>query len=397
MSHHVNQSGSTTSNVSEIEQYPGLDALTDDVRSLLDATEVEDFQSGLDWYRLLAGTTCAADEQVRLMVLRRGGRASAALPLVMRARSRAPELSSLTNYYSSRFVAPIHADTPIDDLARLIAALRQLRPRPASLTLAPMDRDDRRYALLHEALKSAGLVAFEYFCFGNWYLPAGPYRGAADDYLASRPGEVRSTLRRMARRFDAAQGQIEIVTAASDAERAVAAFNAVYALSWKRPEPHPAFMPGLVQLCARRGWMRMGIAWLDGQPIAAQLWVVCGGRASIFKLAYDERHARYSPGTLLTAALMRRVMDVDRVEEVDYMTGDDGYKRTWMSQRRERWGLVAYDPRVATGAWLAAKEAAGRLAKASLARLGRRGLRAAPTAGEAAASSTANLSLRATP
>jgi CelD/BcsL family acetyltransferase involved in cellulose biosynthesis len=62
---------------------------------------------------------------------------------------------------------------------------------------------------------------------------------------------------------------------------------------------------------------------------------------SIFKLAYDERFAQLSAGSVLTSQLMRQVIDVDRVAVVDYLTGDDAYKRDWMSHRRERVGVRA--------------------------------------------------------
>jgi hypothetical protein len=50
---------------------------------------------------------------------------------------------------------------------------------------------------------------------------------------------------------------------------------------------------------------------------------VRAGRAEIFKVAYDEAHKALSPGTLVTALVMEHVLEVDRVREVDYLTGDD--------------------------------------------------------------------------
>ena len=47
--------------------------------------------------------------------------------------------------------------------------------------------------------------------------------------------------------------------------------------------------------------------------------------------------------------MMQHVIEVDRVHEVDYGSGDDPYKKDWMSARRERWGLVARNPRTARG------------------------------------------------
>ena len=99
-------------------------------------------------------------------------------------------------------------------------------------------------------------------------------------------------------------------------------------------------------------------------PIAAQLWLVRGGRALIYKLAYDEEYKRFSAGSVLTAELMRHAIDVDRVDDIDYLTGDDAYKADWMSQRRERLGMVAFDPITVRGLASAVRHGAGRLRRA---------------------------------
>ena len=63
---------------------------------------------------------------------------------------------------------------------------------------------------------------------------------------------------------------------------------------------------------------------------------------------------------------MKHAIDQDQVREVDYLTGDDVYKQSWMTHRRERWGLVAYDPMTVGGAAGLVREAAGRAAKSVL-------------------------------
>ena len=64
---------------------------------------------------------------------------------------------------------------------------------------------------------------------------------------------------------------------------------------------------------------------------------------------------------MLTAHLMRHVMDEDRVGEIDYLIGDDAYKKSWMDRRQERWGLVAYNPLSLRGTMGLLKTAAGAL------------------------------------
>jgi hypothetical protein len=180
---------------------------------------------------------------------------------------------------------------------------------------------------------------------------------------------VRNTIKRMTKKFAADGGTLQVVSHTQDLPAAIAAYQQVYAASWKRPEPFADFSPGLLTTCASQGWLRLGIAWLNERPIAAQLWIVANDRAEVYKLAYDEEFKAYSPGTLLTAKLMQHAIELDNVKEIDYLIGDDPYKETWMSHRRERWGIVAYNPRTLTGLVGLTREVLGRWAKPWLTRI----------------------------
>jgi CelD/BcsL family acetyltransferase involved in cellulose biosynthesis len=87
------------------------------------------------------------------------------------------------------------------------------------------------------------------------------------------------------------------------------------------------------------GWSRLAVLYVKGQPVAVQLWFVLRGKASIFRLAYNEAWKQYSPGSILTSSLMEYVIDTDKVEEIDFLTGNDAYKQDWMSDRRECFAL----------------------------------------------------------
>jgi len=105
------------------------------------------------------------------------------------------------------------------------------------------------------------------------------------------------------------------------------------------------------------------VAYVDEQPAAAQIWIVNSGVASIYKIAYDRKFRDLSVGTYLTTRMMERVIDVDRAREVDYLTGDDAYKKDWMSQRRERWGILALNPRTPRGILEIGRHIGGRAMK----------------------------------
>lgn len=106
--------------------------------------------------------------------------------------------------------------------------------------------------------------------------------------------------------------------------------------------------------------MRLGLLMLGDRPVAAQIWIVCAGSALIFKLAFDPELRSLSVGTLLTARMLQSALEEDRVREIDYLTGDDPNKKDWMTHRRERYGIIAFNPRTVFGLAAAARHFAGR-------------------------------------
>ncbi len=311
------------------------------------AAEGRNLSCGWDWFSLLRREVFGAATPSCVLAVERNGHCVVALPVVGGERPGA-----LVNYYSSYFapVVDVAASVGQHEWLALAQQLRAWQPEVVSWHFAPLDPALPTTVAWRQALKSAGYAAFPYFRFGNWYLPCAGVPWA--QYLASRPGALRTTLQRMGRRFERDGGRLEIIRDPVRCEAGLVAYERVYAASWKQSEPFPEFIRGLVRLAARNGWLRLGVAWVDERPLAAQIWLTAHGRAEIFKLAYDEQANRHSAGTLLTAALMQEALDVDKVLEVDYLMGDDAYKQTWMTHRRERWGLLAVDLRRPLGWWL---------------------------------------------
>jgi CelD/BcsL family acetyltransferase involved in cellulose biosynthesis len=348
--------------------YEDLDALPQRFEELFRRAGNESLFHTLPWYRNFVRTVLDAEERLRIyavedasgaprgaLLMRHGARR--AVPL------RADALAGLANYYSSLF-GPVMdpGDTEIPGIlavmARAIAADPQ---RWDTVDLHPLALDDV-FPQIETALRGAGYIVGRYFCFGNWYLQVDgrPFR----DYINSRPSRLSATGQRKRRKLErSGRLRFELITGLQGLDRALADYEAVYRSSWKAAEPYPGFIGGLARACAEQGWLRLGIAYLDGQPAAAQLWTVVEGTASIFKLAYDERFEKESVGTVLSSLLMQHVLEVDKVRSVDYLTGDDPYKRDWMSHRRERWGIIAFNPRTPRGLLAAARHQAGKAAR----------------------------------
>lgn len=268
------------------------------------------------------------------------------LPLLRRGR----QLHSLANWYNFR-VAPLFS--PGADRAALLEELaRDLAGQAPHLVLGPLPDENGETALLAAALRRAGWVTFVEGCDANHILPVAGR--SYSEYLAARPGPVRTTLKRKA-------GKVEVTIETGFNPPSWAAYEAIYAQSWKGEEGSPAFLRRFAEQEGAAGRLRLGLARADGQPVAAQLWTVEQGTAFIHKLAHTEASKPLSPGTTLTAALLERVIDRDGVDLVDFGTGNDPYKRDWMEAVRPRYRIEAFRARW-PGTWPAlARKALRRL------------------------------------
>lgn len=332
-----------------VEGCQTLSDLPADARQLMDLAEQTSMQFGWSWYSNLIDKVFAEQaNDLWFYILRSPSQVLAVLPLRVNRENGYLTLSALANYYTSVYAPCLAAATTPQDVAVLFRALKKSWPRLATVNLSPMDHASPQFQLLQQAMTLAGLRNFDFYCFGNWYEPVQTdWKG----YLMQRKANFRSTIKRHGAKLLQDGGRIELVDAASPQalEQAIEAYQKVYSASWKKDEPFADFVPGLIRTCAEKGWLRMGLAWMNEQPIAAQIWIVAHGKADIYKVAYDESFKAYSPGTLVSALVMEHVMEVDGVREVDFLVGDDAYKKVWMSARRERWGLVGYNPAVLAG------------------------------------------------
>jgi hypothetical protein len=308
----------------EVELFDSLDSVAADAGGALDRPP--SLFDRLDWFRLVA-EHCPPPG--RLLAARaRSGDGSAAW-LFLAADGRRAE--ALRCWYSLRFGL-------VGDARGADAIAKALRKRLTRLEISPLDDPEP----LAAAFRRSGWAAFVGPATISWRIDTSGQDFAA--YWAARPGKLRNTAQRKAK---AAGLDIEIHRDFDPS--AWAAYEAVYAASWKPEEGSPAFLRALAEQEGRAGRLRLGIARKDGRPLAAQLWTVEEGIAWIHKLAYREDSKALSPGTVLSMAMFRSALDEDRVRRIDYGTGDDGYKRDWMAERATLWRIEAYNLASPTG------------------------------------------------
>lgn len=239
-------------------------------------------------------------------------------------------LSSLVNWYTFRWRPLV---TPGADAAVLYEAIaRDLATRCWRVSLSCLPEEDGTGSMLTRAFRRAGWLTRCISHDSNHVLHLAGRSFA--DYLAGLPGPLRTTLKRKS-------GRVDCTIHHTFSETVWDSYVSIYKDSWKPEEGSPDFLRAFAQAEGAAGRLRLGLAMIDNEPVAAQLWTVESGTAYIHKLAHRESARTASPGTVLSAALFAHVIDHDHVDLVDFGTGNDAYKQDWMEDVRPRYQLEA--------------------------------------------------------
>ncbi len=335
-----------------------------------------------EWFDLLAeretGAVCVwagGDNTPGTNVDKRGnGLEDAALnapqdadPLtIMALKQDGQRLDSLTNWYSF-----VWSPQGICSQDHLLQIARNLRSKASRIVLAPLaDESDLAQidapqpaqpaqpefaqmgmaSKLEWAFVQAGWSVQREPCDHNHVLYVGTRSFA--QYWAERSGRMRTTLKRKAKKV-----QCTLFTQ-FDAQ-AWEQYAQVYEKSWKPAEGDPALLEKFARQEGAAGRLRLALAQHEGQTVAAQFWTVEKHQAYIHKLAHLEEFKNLSAGTTLSAFLFEQVIDRDKVELIDFGTGNDPYKRDWMEHDRPRYRLDCLNPS-RPGAWLPLAKRKGR-------------------------------------
>jgi hypothetical protein len=323
-------------------------------------THGELFDSGV-WFSHFAATALPPD--TRLHIVQTESRPDAdrlALPMIESVGTTLPHcrlLDAMANYYSCDFgpisSGPVKQDALVELADRLAAQGRGYD----GVRLGPVDRNNAFATACEAQLRARGFRVYWTLAHRNWYADTSGLDYS--QYLARVSSSFPSTSQKRRQAFlRKGIGSITITQSEQGLDDAIAAYSTVYASSWKIPEPFPHFIPGLIRLAAREGWLRLGVLRVGEEPAAVQLWFVVGGRALIYKVAYSAKFEKLSVGSILTCALIEHVISLDRVRELDFLSGDDSYKAKWMFERRDRHTLVAFNQRRWRGLVASLREAA---------------------------------------
>jgi CelD/BcsL family acetyltransferase involved in cellulose biosynthesis len=286
---------------------------------------------------------------LELLTVRREGRLVGVVPL----QRRSARLRSPTNSESSDF--GLLAE---DGEARAALADAVLGRGGRSLELERLDAegDDvpalraaagaHRYRLLERVVERAPYLQLE---------------GDFETYFRSRSKNLTGSLRRRRRRLGE-EGAVE-VEVADGQERRAELLREGYALEdsgWKQDtaiasrEDARRFYDGLADWAAQRGILRLAFLRVDGRAVAFQLALEDDGVFYYCKAGYDSAYNRFSPGTLLFAALLERAFE-QGLRRAEFLGADEPWKLEWTDTVRELECFEAFSPSLAGVAGWAAE------------------------------------------
>lgn len=307
-----------------------------------------------DWYAVLLGYVKFKGDAVFYHCLfGDDGELEFALPLIHRQRGCKRSIIPVSNYYTSIFEPLVKNLGAGKELECYKIVLRHVLGEFDwdELLFGPVDKNGRAYKALAYALEELHVEYKPYYWFDNFTLNI---EDNSEEFLLRKiSSKIKNTVKRRAKKVDARySAEYRIISDGASLDDSLDDFHRVYCNSWKKPEGSPQFISEFCARAASRGWLRLGELRLNGDVVASQIWFVKSGVASIFKLAHDEAYRSDSVGTLLTYEMMRYMIVEDRVRKIDYLIGDDSYKREWGFELGERWGVMVINVKSLYGAIL---------------------------------------------
>ena len=326
--------------------YSSFDELSDDDIDLLSYRNRGNVFDSVEWFRCLVDQNIFEGKETRIYTSGAGDAAGCFLFLVGDSATRT--LSSMTNFYTMEF-SPIFADETSPDPALINEIFEHIAnevPKWETINLRLLyERAVATNGVL-DAISSAGFHPSPYFMFENYF--ANLDGNSFADYYALRSSRVKNTIKRREKKL-AKTHEFSVRIFRDFDDGGIDDYNAVYENSWKDSEQFPEFIREMCRQCATLGILRMGVLYVDGTAVAAQLWILSGCKAVIYKLAYDEAFKEFSVGSILTRDMLEHVLENDDVDEIDYGVGSENYKKDWMDQTRTLIGLEAFNRRTLAG------------------------------------------------
>ncbi len=301
-----------------------------------------------DWYEIWL-KHFLADNQLFVIAISEENEIKIALPcLLKRLRWKGLSLRRIEligNVYSPFRYFLFNGTTQDDRSRHLHLILDDLKRNFRGwdiLEFGSIPEENGFYEVIKMGVEKTGLKLEEFACYGDWYNDAVDPSG--EIFFSKLPSGVRKDILYCKRRLEKS-GDVEFkIITRENIEEAMNDYYVVYSKSWQEKEGiGPNFHRDLGKMAGKNGWLRLGFLRFNNQPIAAQFWMKCDDHAFILKTVYDQEFKKYSPGKILTSEMVKSMIDIDKVGTIDYVQGDETYKKDWTPKRRERKGIRVFN------------------------------------------------------
>jgi CelD/BcsL family acetyltransferase involved in cellulose biosynthesis len=106
---------------------------------------------------------------------------------------------------------------------------------------------------------------------------------------------------------------------------------------------HEAFHEEFTRLALDRGWLRLHVLRLNGQPASAVYALRYGPSFSFYQSGFDPQYAKYSVGLVAMALSIQSAIE-EGAEEYDFLHGSEAYKFHWANGSRDLERIQLYPP-----------------------------------------------------
>lgn len=322
--------------ISKVETFTELASIIDHMPS--GDLKKDVFLSYLWFENYITNVANVASEKVFFLLLKNeDGECIAVLPLCESAPSeKVKTLSSLSNYYS-----------PIFDL---IFVSEKISRKEAIAALFEGFREEfRRYdivdifPLYSDAAEDFKSQTMAWHLRPAIYLKSGNWMHSFTDETSFYNGlshKIKNTIKRKTNKLNREKGfSFHYYTEPEELQSGISEYEMIYDKSWKESEPFPSFIRQFVESFGSIKSIRLGSLKIDDVAVAAQIWIINKNEAYIYKLAYDPKFKNYSVGTILTNEMCKKCIQEENVTLIDFLTGDDKFKKDWMLERRNLVGV----------------------------------------------------------
>jgi len=339
-----------------VREYPNLDSVPADVTAFIDSVGGRYFCASAVWFRAVLATAGLAIDRPRVYVA--ASAAGVLAVLIVRERTNAGPLKMRVVSSPSRGMdAAIYA--PLLDpehgepgLRAIVRSMVRGKPPVHVVRLECFDPESPDFATLVKLLREFHLRV-ETFADAFSTYSEDVHGLTIEQYLAVRAPEMQEFMSNQLGAFAATgRGRFEVVTGGRDLAPALVDYALIDLQSWKEQELFPDCLARVVDAAAKAGVLRLCMLYVDDRPAAAQIWIVSGGRATMWRSHFGRQFAVLALGAVVTYEAIRHILASERPSRLEFGPATDTGRQEWLSRRCQRINFIAFNLRTAKG-WAA--------------------------------------------